>query len=223
MPQKRIIRISSIAAAIVVSLLLTSCFGIAMETVFNPDGSGRLTMRLRVAQFLLEMGEEEAGVGIPLSKDDLTAEYEVLDGVTVVEVTEEDTDEDRIITAVIDFENFNNLASDEEFPGEDASLTIKDGKSTFRILVGQPGGGEGEETTGEGDSQGEEMEADESMKAMLQSFMEGYSVEYRIVAPRKIESFTDGEVEKDGRTFVYTMPMGDFIAIEEPFYIEVVW
>ena len=53
--------------------------------------------------------------------------------------------------------------------------------------------------------------------------MEGYSVEYRIVAPRKIESFSAGEVEKDGRTFVYTLPMGDFIAIKVPFYVEVVW
>jgi hypothetical protein len=220
MPQKRIMRISSIVAAIVVSLLLTSCFGIAMETVFNSDGSGRLIMKLRIAQFLLEMGEEEAGVGIPLSKDDLTAEYEDLDGVTIVEVTEEDIDEDRVITAVIDFENFNNLASDEEFPGEEASLTIKDGKSTFRILVGQPRGDDEESTDEEFASTPEE---EASMTAMLQSFMEGYSVEYRILAPKKIESFSAGEVDKDGRTFVYTLPMGDFIAIEEPFYVEVVW
>ena len=109
MSKKRIFRITGIVIAIVVTLLFTSCFGIAMETMFNPDGSGRLTMKLRVAQFLLEMGEEEAGVGIPLSKDDLTAEYEEIDGVTVVEVTEEDTDEDRIITAIIDFENFTML------------------------------------------------------------------------------------------------------------------
>ncbi len=221
MSKKRIFSITGIVIAIVVTLLFTSCFGIAMETVFNPDGSGRLTMKLRVAQFLLEMGEEEAGVGIPLSKDDLTAKYEEIDGVSVVEVTEEDTDEDRIITAIIDFENFNNLASDDEFPGEEASLTIKDGKSTFRILVGQPRGGDGEESTDEEFASDPEEEA--SMTAMLQSFMEGYSVEYRIVAPRKIESFTAGEVEKDGRTFAYTLPMGDFIAIKEPFYIEVVW
>ena len=134
-------------------------------------------------------------------------------------MTEEDTEEDRIITAIIDFDDFNTLASDDEFPGEEASLTVKDGKSTFRILVGQPRGGEGEDDQ-EFESSPEE---EASMTAMIQSFMEGYSVEYRIVAPKKIESYTDGAVEKDGRTFVYTLPMGEFIAIEEPFYIEVVW
>ena len=221
MSRKRILRISGVLTAIVAALLLTSCFGIALETVFNADGSGRLSMKIRVAQFILEMGEEEAGVGVPLSKDELTSQYEKVDGVTVVEVTEEDTEEDRIITAVIDFEDFNTLAAEDEFPGEEVSLTTKGGKTTFRFLVGQPRGGE------EGDSAEEEFESDPeseaSMMAMIQSFMEGYSAEYRIVAPRKIESFTAGEVEKDGRTFVYSLPMGDFIAIEEPFYIEVVW
>jgi len=216
--QKRIIRIAGIVLTVVATLLFTSCFGIAMETIFNADGSGRLTMKLRIAQFLLEMGEDEAGVGVPLSKDDLTSGYEEVDGVTVVEVTEEDTEEDRLITAVIDFEDFNKLAADDEFPGEEASLTVKDGKSTFRILVGQPRGGE------EGDEEfASDPEEEAQMTAMIQSFMEGYSVEYRIVAPRKIQSYSDGEVEKDGRTFVYNLPMGDFIAIEEPFYIEVVW
>jgi hypothetical protein len=214
--------ISSIAIVIVSVLLLTSCFGIAMETVFKADGSGRLVMTLRIAQMLLDMDEGEAGVDVPLSKEDLETQYGMLDGVTVVEVTEEDTDEDRIITAVIDFDDFNKLASDEDFPGEEASLETRDGKSVLKILVGQPG--EGSADGGEGEAlDAEALEMQESMTAMIQSFMEGYSLEYRVVAPRKIISHTDGEVEKDGRTFVYTMPMGDFIAIDEPFYLEVVW
>jgi hypothetical protein len=216
-------KVSIVIAVMVISVLLTSCFGIAMETVFNADGSGRLVMKLRFAQMLLDMDEGEAGVDVPMSKEDLEEQYGELEGVTVVEVTEEDTEEDRIITAVIEFEDFNSLASDDEFPGEEARLETVDGKSVLKILVGQPG----EEPSGDGGEEAAEdaemAEMQESMTAMIQSFMEGYSLEYRVVAPSKIISYSDGEVEKDGRTFVYTMPMGDFIAIEEPFYLEIVW
>jgi hypothetical protein len=214
-------------------LLLTSCFGMEMQTVFNADGSGRMTMKLRVSQMLLEMGEEEGGLDVPLSKDDLASEYEQLEGVTVVEVTQEETDEDRIITAVIDFEDFNILSSDEDLPGEESSLETKGGQSVLKILIGPPGGEEAGETAGDnGSSEGtssdmsemmEPPEMDESMMAMMQSFMEGYSIEYKIVAPSKIISCSHGEVEKDGRTLVYSMPMGDFIMIEEPYFLEVVW
>ena len=202
-----------------ISVLLTSCFGVEMQTVFNEDGSGRMTMKLRVSQMLLEMGEQESGVGVPLSKDDITSQYENLEGVTVLEVTEEDTEEDRIITAVIDFEDFNVLSSEDELPGEDATLETIDGNSVLRILIGPP-------TDPAADEEGGDMppaEMDESMLAMMQSFMEGYSMDYRIVAPKKITSHTHGEVDKDGRTLHFAMPMGDFIMIEEPFYLEVVW
>lgn len=205
------------------ALLLTSCFGVEMKTVFHSDGTGTMTMKLRVSQMLLEMGEEESGVDIPLSKDDISSQYEDLEGVTVVEVTEEDTDEDRIITAVIDFEDFNVLSAEDELPGEDATLETKNGNTILKILIGPPGdpaGGseEGIESTGMPPA-----EMDESMMAMMQSFMEGYSMDYTIVAPKKITSHTHGEVAKDGRTLTYNMPMGDFIMIEEPYYLEVVW
>jgi hypothetical protein len=202
-----------------VTLLFTSCFGVEMRTVFNADGTGRMTMKLRVSQMLLEMGEEESGVDIPLSKNDISSQYEGLDGVTVVEVTEENTEEDRIITAVIDFEDFNVLSSEDELPGEDATLETVDGNSVLRILIGPPN------DSAEGSESGQvpPAEMDESMMAMMQSFMEGYSMDYTIVAPRKIISHTHGEVGKDGRTLTYNMPMGDFIMIEEPFYLEVVW
>jgi len=205
------------------TLLFTSCFGVEMKTVFNADGSGRMTMKLRISQMLLEMGEEESGVDIPLSKDDISSQYAGLDGVTVVEVTEEDTEEDRIITAVIDFEDFNVLSSEDELPGEDATLETVDGNTVLKILIGPPNdSAEGSE----GDMESTEAppaEMDESMMAMMQSFMEGYSMDYTIVAPKKIISHTHGEVDKDGRTLTYNMPMGDFIMIKEPFYLEVVW
>ena len=231
---KRVVKgIAGAAVAMVMFCLLTSCFGIEMQTVFNADGSGRMTLKMRVSRMLLEIGAEEAGVDLPLSSDDLAAQYEKLEGVTVVAVSEEDTDEDRIITVVIDFEDFNILSSDDELPGEESSLELENGRSILRILVGRERSGQ-EGATGEDTGPGGDLpsdmsdltvppEMDESMMAMMQSFMEGYTLEYRIVAPTKIAGYSHGEVERDGRTLVYTLPMGDFIMIEEPYYLEVVW
>ena len=204
---------------IVLVLLLSSCLGIGVQTVFNADGSGRMTVEFRVSQMLLQMGEEETGVDIPLSKDDLMAEYQDVDGVAIVEVTQKDTEEDRIITAVIDFDDFNALSSDGKFMGEGATLEIGDDRTVLRMLVGDMGGGSG----GEVDGEAEQPEMDDAMKSMVQSFMEGYELVYRIVAPRKITSHSDGELLSDGRTVVFTMAMGDLIMVEEPFYLKVVW
>ena len=228
MSQKRIVRNIGVAAAFVVTLLLSSCLGMEMQTVFNADGSGRMTMKLRVSQMVLEMGSDEAEVDIPLSKDDLVEQYKDIEGVTVVDVSQEETDEDRIITAVIDFEDFNNLSAGDDMTSEDASLEIKDGKSVLRISIGPPSGESTDETNDESqDSEVAQMpppgEMDESTLAMMQAFMEGYSFEYRIVAPTEIASYSHGELQADGRTLVYTMPMGEFILVEEPFYLEVVW
>ncbi|MBT3273299.1 MAG: hypothetical protein HN368_09105 [Spirochaetales bacterium] len=191
-----------------------------METSFNADGSGRMTMVFRISQALLQMGEEESGVDIPLSRDDLLAEFEDVDGVTVVDVTEEDTGEDRIITAVLDFDSFNDLAGGDGFPGEEAMLEEKNGKSHFSIMVGQP---QGPADDGADSAEAAQFEMDDAAKAMVQSFMEGYDLEYRIVAPRKISSYSHGELSPDGRTLVFSLPMGDFFVIEEPYYLEVIW
>ena len=117
MLNKKIVKTAGIVIVVLGMLMLTSCLGIEMKTVFNADGSGRMTMKLRVSQSILEMGGEEAGIDMPLSKDDFSREYEGVEGVTVVDVTQEDTEEDRIITAVIDFKDFNALSADENLPG----------------------------------------------------------------------------------------------------------
>ena len=205
--------------AIVPVLFLSSCLGIGVQTVFNEDGSGRMTVEFRVSQALLQMGEEETGIDIPLSKDDLMAEYENVDGVTVVEVAQEDTEEDRIITAVVDFDDFNMLSSDGQFMGEGATLEVQGDRTVLRMLIGELGGGDDGETIGEA----EQPEMDDAMKSMVQSFLEGYELVYRVVAPRKITSHSDGELQSDGRTVVYSMAMGDLIMIEEPFYLKIVW
>jgi len=199
-------------------MMLSSCLGIELETVFHDDGSGFMTMKFTVSKELLEMGDEQAGVDIPFTKEDLEEEYRAIDGVTVEEIYQEETDADRIITAKLSFEDFNKLSENDEFPGEDATLTTNGRETVLRMLIGQPRGTTGGEAT---DEQIPEM--DEAMISMIQSFMEGYSLEYRIVAPKKITKYSHGELSKDRKTINFFIPMGDFIMIEEPYYLEVAW
>lgn len=207
-------------ASVGLTVLLFSCLGIELETVFHEDGSGTMTMKFVVSKELLDMGEEQSGVGIPFTKEDLEDEFGSVEGVTVEEIFQEDTETDRIITAKLAFENFNDLSRSNEFPGEEASLSTNGNLTVFRMLMGQPRGDAGEGAAAE---MPEMAEMDEAMTAMIQSFLEGYTVEYRITAPKKIVKYSHGELSKDKKTISFFMSMGDFIMIEEPYFLEVVW
>ena len=216
---KKILILAPIIALLgLILTMLTSCLGVEMEVAFNPDGSGTMTLVFKVSQELLEMGEEQAGVNIPLNSSDLEEEYGAIEGVTVEEIFQEETESNRIITAKLKFDDFNALSGDDEFPAEGASLSTKDQQTIFKMLVGQPDASSQENAEDQPD-----MEMDEAMTAMMQSFLEGYFLEYRIVAPRKIIRHSHGELSKDKKTLLFAVPMGEFIMIEEPYYLEVVW
>jgi hypothetical protein len=208
-------------------IVFVSCLGIEMETKFNTDGSGEMMIRILVSQELLEMGEEgTAGVALPLSEEEIEEAYSNVDGVVVQEVTQEETEKDRIITAKISFKNFNKFAQHEEFPGEGASIREIDGNTEFTMTVGQANedvNGSAEQEDGAESAETLLDSMDESMVAMIQAFMEGYFVEYRIVAPKKIMSYTDGELGSDGKSVTFKIPMGEYFMIQEPYDLTVMW
>ena len=219
---------------LVIAGLLASCLGVGMETRFNADGSGEITMKIRVSQALLEMGEEQTDVPVPISREELEAAYADVDGVTVIEVKEEQTDEDLVIIATIGFDDYSALSNQDDFVGAGAELIEEGGKTIYRITVGEiqqgsdddaeeeDGSSSDEKKSEEGSSEGD-AEMEEAMKAMMMSFMEGYSIEYRVVAPRRIVSHTHGELSADGLSVEFEIPMGDYISLEEPYVFEVVW
>lgn len=208
-------------------IVFVSCLGIEMETKFNTDGSGEMMIRIMVSQELLEMGEEgTAGVALPLSEEEIEEAYANVDGVVVQEVTQEETEKDRIITAKISFKDFNKFAQHEEFPGEGASIREIDGNTEFTMTVGQAKEDvDGSDDQEDGAESAETLidSMDESMIAMIQAFMEGYFVEYRIVTPKKIISYTDGELGPDGKSVTLKIPMGEYFMIEEPYDLTVMW
>lgn len=218
---KSLIRSAVIMAS---AFLLCSCIGLQVETVFNADGSGSMRLQMRISKELLQMGEEEgAEMDVPLSKEDLEETYRGVKGVTVREVVQEDTETDRVITALVDFDDFGAVTEVEGFPGQETSLAREGGATVFRTRIGDKSGAAGLTGGGAADGGRQELELDESMITAIRAFMEGYSFEYRITAPKKVKRHTHGELTNNGRTVVYNMPMGDLIVLDEPFTFEITW
>ena len=212
----------TLRAAILLGLivLLSGCVGVEIEIRFNSDGSGTMTMKMTVSKAILEAGDD-AGVGelgIPLSKEDLEKDFEGAKGVRVVGVTEEETDENMIISAVIEFDDFEALMQADESALESAAYKKVGGKTIFTMNVG-----EDKSESAQGDGALGELDMDDAMVEMMQAFLEGYFLEYRVVAPTPILSNSHGELGADGQSVSLRLPMGEYFTIKEPYTLKVEW
>lgn len=206
---------------ILVSILFVSCLGVQLETSFNPDGSGVITMRIRVSQTLLEMGDE-TDVPIPISQEEIEAAYADVEGLTLIDAYEEETEEDRVLVAAIAFDDFEAVSEQEDFAG--VTLSQEGDLTVYRVVVGEETeeGDDEAMSEGDGETSDEDAEMAEAMEAMIMAFMEGYFIEYRVVAPSEVVSFSHGELFEDGRTVELRIPMADYMNLE-PYVFEVTW
>ena len=202
-------------------LILGSCLGVQMETKFNADGSGTVVMKLTVSKAVLEMGEgDDAALDIPLSKEEVEEQFAGIEGITVIGVTEEETEENVTITSIVEFEDFKALLDTEDSPMETATLTEKNGITTYSMTVGEA---KEAALSGDGDDAMGGAEMDDAMLGMIAAFLEGYSMEYRVTAPKKISRYTHGELSADGRSVSLALPMADYFMLEKPYQFEVEW
>ena len=201
-------------------LLFCSCLGFEIETRFNDDGSGTVVSRIRVSKLVLEMGsEEETGFDIPTSKEDIESIFHDRQGVRLVEVTEEETEEDLVITSIIEFDSFRAAVEAEDSPLESGSVSVTDEGTVFALHVGEAKRALMSADTSPVGDKG----LDEATLAMVQAFLEGYTMTYRIVAPRSIKRFSHGTISDDGTSLTFEMPMADYVVLDESFVFEVVW
>jgi len=207
-------RISTLAAIVVVT---TSCLGLRVETRFNADGSGTMVMRMVISNALLEMGEGDASFDIPLNRKDMESAFADVDGVILVEVVVEETEENRIITSIVDFDRFEAPLGANDSPVDSARLRV-DGETTIYSL----NVGEAKMTGGDESPIGVDG-LDEAMLSTIQALLEGYSMEYLITAPSQVIRHSHGELTEDGRSVLLVLPMADYFALDEPYTVEVVW
>ncbi len=214
---KYVVRILPI---IVIALLFSACFGFHIKTTFNDDGSGSFSMQMSFSRSLLEMNEDGGEIDIPMSREELEQELGGIEGVRIVDITEEETEENLLISATVEFDNFEALVQNDGYPGDSASLTTEGGETVYRMNVGEA---KQEATAGEEEEMVPQEEMDEATMAMIKAFMEGYSMEYTIVAPREIKRHSHGELSEDGKSVVLSIPMGEYFMMKEPYTMEIAW
>lgn len=197
------------------ALTLTSCLGVEMELSFEKDGSGQADMTFHISQIFFQLDPESQDVPVPITKEELEETYKDAEGVTVLDVTEENTEEKKIITASIAFDDFKNLSAggdDDMFQG--SSLTKEGGRTVFRTVLKQPY-----------EPESAEAQSDPSQEEMVKQYFAGYNFIYRVRAPKRIRSHSIGELSEDGRVLSYEMPMYDFNSMKnsEPLVLELSW
>lgn len=224
---------------------LTACLGVDVNTRFNEDGSGTMAMKLRISQMFLQMGQE-GGAPVPLTKEDLEAAYKGLEGVTVRSVTQENTEQDRIITSVVEFKSYSVFGGSKDLAGGGATLSDEGGMTVYRVMIGEPPkttsspraaasqsptqppaedvpSNAGAETAEQSAPTQDQAAADQAMQAMLKSLVAGYEVSYTVTAPKPIRAHSVGELSADGKTVHYSIAMSDYMDLKQPVMLEVKW
>ncbi|WP_020611339.1 hypothetical protein [Sediminispirochaeta bajacaliforniensis] len=209
-------RLTLMSLLVLIALLLSSCLGVEMDVSINNDGSGTVDMAFHISQMFFQMDPEQQDVPIPITKEQLESSYEGVEGVTVVDVAEEDTEDRKTITATLAFDDFSDLSKGEENMFEGATLTKENGRTVFRTVLKdavEPG------------EEGDMTPSDPSQEEMIKQYFEGYSFLYRVRAPKKIKSHSIGELSDNNRVLTYEIPMYDFNSMQnsEPLVLEVSW
>lgn len=211
MKKAHVLRVLLTGSAI---LLLGSCLGVEMDLKINPNGSGTADMTFHISQIFFQMDPESQDVPVPVTKEEMESSYEGVEGITVVDVTEKDTEEKKIITASLKFDSVEALAGGDQEMFQGAVIEKSGGRTVFRALLKEavePGM--------------EAAEVDPEQEAMMKPYFAGFSFVYRVRAPGKIRSHSLGELSADGRTLTFEMPMYDFNNLKntEPLVMELSW
>jgi hypothetical protein len=191
------------------------------------DGSGSILFSYRISRMLLEMGEsmdetgdetledpeEEAdsNVPLPITKEDFETSVEGIEGLELVDVTQEETEQDVIITAELKFDDVEALSTAEAF-SEWPVTFAKDGNSYIFTQV-----------ISEGVDDNAENAMDEETISMVESMFQGYEFSFSVEAPSSIKEYSIGELSTDKKTVTYTVPIADMMRIKEKLELIIKW
>jgi hypothetical protein len=200
-----------------VMMLFVSCLGIEMDVKINSNGSGEVDMAFHISQIFFQLDPEQQDVPVPITREELESSYEGIEGVTVVNVSEEDTEEKKIITATLAFDSFEALSAGDEELFQGTTLTSSGGRSVYRAVLKEAVEADAEEE--------ENVSGDAGQEEMVKQYFQGYNFIYRVRAPKKIQSHSIGTLSDGDKTLTFEMPMYDFNEMKnsEPLVLEVTW
>jgi len=209
------------------SILLSSCFGMETRIILNEDGTGTVNLVYRVSQMLARFGtvsETSADLPLPVEREDFERVMTQLDGITLQRYSQEETEDNRIITADVEFSSLEALSIllgiDEnsdievEMNGENGRFRYTIFRVTEETVDGETG--EGEETEGE-------RPVDPQSLALIQSLFADYRLSYTLEVPGQIDSSLPGSIEENGNSAAFDIAISEALATENDLVWEVVW
>lgn len=206
---------------VIVSLHLSSCFGMQTQITLNENGTGTINLVYRVSQMLLRFGsvsETSADLPLPVERNDFQRMMNQIEGITLSNYSQQDTEDDRIITAQLEFSSPNALASllglEEK---SDIQLDIDGENGRFRYTIFKVTAENTEST------ETDENPVDPESLALIQSLFSGYELSYTLEVPGEIESSLPGQIEENGNSATFSIEISDAMASENDLVWEVVW
>jgi hypothetical protein len=219
-----------IVMLILAGMLLGSCMGVESKIKLNPDGSGKINFTYRISQMLLNMGkgaegvegsEEaegepaeggdseggESNIPLPMTKEDFEKQIEGVEGLRVLNVSQEENEKDLIISAELEFDNVENLNQSETFSEWTISYTKEGGTCVYKQLI----------------SEGNTEPADEETISMIESMFAGYELVFSVEVPKPIKEYNRGELSPDKKSVTYRIPISGMMALEERQELIVKW
>jgi hypothetical protein len=218
---KKKLLIKAFGGALLLSLMLSSCFGASSSILFNRDGSGTITMDLRLLSELDALGRLDGNASmppLPIGREDFERTVSRVPGLDLQswsESEEKDGAEKRI-QAKLAFDRPQTLIT---FLGGGAAYTEREGERRLSIALGS---GAVDETN--------------PLSATLQTAFAGYQLEWSFNLPEdgslKVLG-ADGaafmppqawNVVSGGKRLRFAAPVADILAAAQPgLSLELVW
>ncbi|MBN2533917.1 MAG: hypothetical protein JXB88_13590 [Spirochaetales bacterium] len=216
-------------------LIVASCMGAETKIKIQNDGSGTILFSYRISRMLLEMGkssmdtasdepgmdspdepvmeeeDENSNLPLPITKEDFKTSIEGIEGLEIIDVTQDETEKDIIITAKLKFKNVEALSRAEAF--SEWPITFEKVGNTYVYS----------QVISEGMGDNSDAAMDEETIKMMESMFEGYEFSFSVEAPSPIKEHSIGELSPDKKTLYYTIPVGDMMRIKERLELVIKW
>ena len=198
-------------------LLLSSCIGVKSNISINADNSGILVFEYRISQMFANMGNPEQENGssdppLPISKENLAASVEGIEGLELRNVTHEENETDIIITAEIMFDSIDALAKSSLFESMPISYQKIGEDNIFKQQI----------------SEASEEEVDEESIQMIEGLFTGYEMIFTVNTPTQIkeysvEEYSLGELSAENKTATYRISIAELMKLREKTELIIKW
>jgi hypothetical protein len=209
-----------LAAVLAVSLGICSCFGVKSQTLVKADGSGQIDLEYKVSKMFSALGTLDGNQGmptLPVGEADFRRTAEKIDGLSGKSFKSRETETDTVYSVKLEFAKLESLAAFLDAQGTKASVSMKDGKTTLALMLG------------------DNKALDPQMKGLAVQLLEGYTFDFALTLPaacrvsfldaagRETAAFPYGKVAVSSKSMRFTASMSEVVSSVAQAGITITW